>query len=162
LSRGLTHVALANREDAKADLTASTKLLPTAVALNELGKIAEAQGDQASAIRYYEAAAASRSESGQAALASLLRLDLADSPQKYIHAELARDAEGVIMRVSNRTSSDLYDVQVQVDLNWASGSERVTPRLDQIPARTSQIIRISTRNEQLRAFSAQPLGARVR
>ncbi|MDA1076038.1 MAG: M48 family metalloprotease [Proteobacteria bacterium] len=162
LSRGLAHVALANSDAAKADLTASAKLLPTAVALNELGKIAEAQGDQATAIKYYEAAAASRSESGQAALVSLLRLDLANSPQKYIQAELARDAQGVIMRVSNRTSSDLYDVEIQVDLDWASGIERVTPRLQQIPARSSKIIRISTRSEQLRAFRAQPLGARVK
>jgi predicted Zn-dependent protease len=162
LSRGLTHVALKNHDQAKSDLNASNELLPTSVAYNELGKIAEAEGDSAAAIKYYETAASGGGDTGRQAMANLVRLDLPNAPEKYLLAELARDAEGVIMRVTNRTPLDLADVRVDVVLAWASGEERLTPKLAEVPAGGSQIVRISTRSEDLKSFNVQPVAARLK
>ena len=74
LGRGMSHVALENRAQAKADLNASVELLPTTIAYLELGKIAEAEGDLELAGRYYQAAGQSEGPVGEEARVRYARL----------------------------------------------------------------------------------------
>ena len=74
LGRGMTRAAMGQKAGAKSDLTASVELLPTTIAYLELGKIAESEGDRATAARYYEAAGQSQGPIGEEARARLARL----------------------------------------------------------------------------------------
>jgi predicted Zn-dependent protease len=74
LGRGMSHVALGEQAQAKADLNASVELLPTTIAYLELGKIAEAEGDLTAASRYYQAAGQSEGPVGEEARAREARL----------------------------------------------------------------------------------------
>jgi len=84
VQRGITRERLDNNPGARSDLGTSLKLLPTATALNGLGNIALAEGDRQQAIKYYKAAAGSKSEPGRQAARSLLRLDLPQNPNNYL------------------------------------------------------------------------------
>lgn len=74
LGRGMSHVALGHRAEAKSDLNASVELLPTTIAYLELGKIAESEGDIELASRYYQAAGQSEGPVGEEARARYARL----------------------------------------------------------------------------------------
>ena len=163
LGRGVSRMALKDRANAKADLTASVKLLPTAVAYNELGRIAEADGNQDEAIRYYAAASQAQDATGQAALSSLLRLDLPRQPARYVAAELVNDGSGkLFLRVKNGTPSDIGGVRVRVALRWAaSGDDVFTVEVAKLPASGTVVRESPLRSEQLLAAEAVTIAART-
>lgn len=128
LQRGLAFQQLGQRDKAVADLEYSTKLLPTAPALNALGKTSLAQGDRTRAKQYFAAAAESKSQSGQEAAASLVRLDLPDNPQKYLNLRLGLDRSNyLLIEVVNSTGATVTDVDVVVLLTDTAGVRRKIP-----------------------------------
>ena len=125
LQRGLALRELGEQERAVADLEQSTKLLPTAPALNALGKASFAEGDRVKAKKYFAAAAESRSPSGQEALASLVRLDLPDNPQQYLKVRIGLDRRNYLLaQVVNSTNLAVTDVQVMIQVIDRTGLRR--------------------------------------
>jgi predicted Zn-dependent protease len=120
LGRGIANARLKSPA-AKADLEQSAKLLPTAVAYNELGRIAEGARDIDTALRYYRVAAQSESPVGAAASARLVVLDLPRNPSAYVRAEVGVVEGRPALAVTNLTSVPLEDVAVRVQLQWADG-----------------------------------------
>jgi hypothetical protein len=107
---------------ARGDLERSVQLLPTTIAYLELGRIAEAQGDSATAARYYEAAGQSPGEVGDAARAGLVRTDLAANPSRYLTSRAGQSSDGRwLVRVENRTGVDVADVRVRVEYLTSAG-----------------------------------------
>lgn len=128
LQRGLALQQLGQRDKAVADLEHSTKLLPTAPALNALGKTSLAQGDLTRAKQYFAAAAESKSQPGQEAAASLVRLDLPDNPQKYLNVRLGLDRNNyLLIEVVNNTGVPVTDVDVAILLTDTAGVRRKIP-----------------------------------
>lgn len=164
LGRGVSRAALQDKADAKADFSNSLKLLPTAVAYHELGKIAESDGNQDEAVRYYAAAAKASDATGQAALSSLLRIDLPRQPARYVKAELAEDGNGkLLLRVSNTTAVELAGLEVRVLLRWAqSGDDAFTVSVPRLPGGQAFVREIPVRNEVLTAAEATTVAARIR
>jgi len=113
LGRGLTQLQLGNKAEARADLTKSNQLLPTAIASNELGKLALAGGNRADAKNYFQLAASAQGEVGQQASAAFIRLDLPDNPSRYLTAEAALTPDRILYaRVSNRSPLAVRKLQV--------------------------------------------------
>lgn len=134
LGRGMARARLNQLDPARGDLERSVELLPTTVAYLELGRVAEAQGDTASAARYYEAAGQSPGEVGDAARAGLVRTDLAANPSRYIVSRTGQSSDGRwLVRIENGTDVNVTDVRVRVEYltgSGASGSfERSIPHL---------------------------------
>ena len=74
LGRGMASALSGSGGTAKPDLEQSLKLLPTTTAYSALGQIAEREGNQDLALKYYAAAGQSDSSTGAAARASYNRL----------------------------------------------------------------------------------------
>lgn len=115
LGRGVANARLDNRTAARSDLEQSAKLLPTAIAMNELGKIALADGDRFNAKQYFQQAAQAQGLVGQEASTAFITLDVQDNPANYVQAQAYVDRNGrVIVRVSNRAPVQLGLVEVEV------------------------------------------------
>lgn len=125
LQRGLAKEKLGNTDNAYADLEQSVKRLPTAPALKALGDISQLRGNYPAAKQFYSGAASSQSVSGKEALASLVRLDLPDNPQKYLSVKVGLNAEKyLVAQVENRTSEKVADVAVTLAFTNASGRQQ--------------------------------------
>lgn len=125
VGRGVARARQGRGEPAKEDFTRSMALLPTATAYNELGRLAEAEGDVDTALRYYQTAAQSDSATGEQARERGLRLDLPRNPDRYVAAGLSRDESGrLVLEVGNRTTLALENVTVLVETLDASGARQ--------------------------------------
>jgi predicted Zn-dependent protease len=115
LGRGVAYARLNQNADARADLELSSGLLPTAIAQNELGKLALAEGNRAEAKQYFQNAAQAQGFVGQEAQAAYIQLDVSDNPAAYVQAEAFADQSGrVLVRVSNRSPITLNNISVDV------------------------------------------------
>lgn len=115
LGRGLAYSRQENRQRAEADLRASAELLPTALAMNELGEMALAANDRSNARRYFQQAAGAPGALGQQAQLAFLELDIADNPGNYVHTVVHLAGDGRLMvRVQNRAPVPLRQVQLEV------------------------------------------------
>ena len=163
LGRGVARARQGDRQEAGADLRRSLELLPTAVAYNELGVLAEAAGDVENALTHYQTAAQSDSPAGRAAQARLLRLDLPRNPDRYVDARLSRDSTGrVIMQVSNRTGAPLSDVEVVIETLDADGRVgRFRTVVDRVAAGSATVMLVSEHSEGLVDARAVVVGARI-
>jgi predicted Zn-dependent protease len=83
LGRGVAYARLNQTALARQDLEQSTKLLPTAMAMNELGKVAMTNGKRAEAKRYFLQAAQAKGLVGEEARAAFTRIDMEDNPAAY-------------------------------------------------------------------------------
>ena len=91
----------------------SLKLLPTATAHAAMGKIAEQSGRNDLAIKHYEAAAGSQTNSGQAAALGLAKLDMPRNPGKYILTQAQADSSGkVYLLIKNNTSLAVGNIKI--------------------------------------------------
>lgn len=127
LQRGLARQALGETAAANADLERSVALLPTAPALNSLGQLALARGDQPKAIQYFSSAAGSDSSAGKQAQASLVRLDLPRNPGNYLKIDFTLDRQGrLIARVSNPTPVAVGDISFDVGYSDLAGKRHQT------------------------------------
>ena len=122
LQRGLTYLELHDESQANRDLKKSLELLPTAPALNALGKMALNQGDRSSAKRYFTSAAGSNSIAGKEASRALIRLDLPDNPLKYLQVQMIKDRNDTLqLRVRNTTKIDIERITILIQFSDQKG-----------------------------------------
>ena len=125
LKKGIVNEQLGNRQQAKLDLDKSVKLLPTANAYNSLGNIARSERRYAEAKEYFAKAAQDETETGKQAYASLVELDLADNPGKYLKVKLGVDKNGKTMaRISNNTPKPVKGITLSASYTDAAGRKR--------------------------------------
>ncbi len=163
LGRGIARARLGAADAAEADLTRSLALLPSAAAYAELGRLAEAAGDHDRAVRYYLTAGQSGSATGQAARTRALTLDLPRRPERYLEAQLSRDAAArLILQVSNPTPVDLADVTVAVETVGQDGARRAYRRtLPALDAGSSRLVLVTEGAAEVLDARAVPVAARV-
>ena len=114
LGRGVSYARLGQRAQARSDLERSTALLPTAVAMNELGKIALVNNQRQAAKQYFREAAQAQGQVAREATLSFTRIDLEDNPRAYLNAAVYADDEGrIYARVSNNSSLPVEGVAVE-------------------------------------------------
>lgn len=113
LGGGVAQLRLDHPDEARQWLERSAELLPTAPAAYYLGRIAEDKGNVDAAMRYFEAAAGSRSEVGQAAAGELARLDVPRNPGNYIATAARVDERGrVYVAVENRAPVPVTQIRL--------------------------------------------------
>ncbi|MEY4641849.1 MAG: hypothetical protein RLZZ227_1843 [Pseudomonadota bacterium] len=113
LGRGVAHARLDENREARADLERSAELLPTAIAMNELGKLSLLDGDRTAAKEYFQQAAGAQGFVGQEAQSAFIQLDVEDNPGAYVQAQVFSDERGrIYARVTNRSSLAMAGVRV--------------------------------------------------
>ncbi len=134
LGAGVAQYRAGNKTKAEELLTRSSKLLPTAPAAYYLGELAKGRGDNQKAMQFYQAAASSQSEVGEAAAGELVRMDLPQNPGNYVAAGGQLDASGrVVLVVQNRAPIKLSDIRVTPVLVNAGGQIVSTGATVRIP-----------------------------
>ena len=114
LGRGVAYSRLGQRQLATEDLQASVKLLPTAMAMNELGTLALQANDRTAAKQYFQLAAQGGGQVSQQAGAAFARLDVVDNPASYVAVQPYVNAQGrLLARVQSNAPITLRNVQVQ-------------------------------------------------
>ena len=118
MSRDLGELAAAKRS-----LNRSVELLPTATAYKTLGDIAETEGNLAAAKEYYAAASKDPGTAGQAALTSLIKLEVASQPGAYIDTAigLANNGEWIIA-VRNNAPRAFTAIELELVYRATDGS----------------------------------------
>jgi tetratricopeptide (TPR) repeat protein len=162
LSRGLAHVKRAQRANARSDLSASVRLLPTASAYQALGELAEADGDIDRAKQYYAQAGEGSGQQGQAARASLVRLELPEQPAKYVSARISRDDRGrLVLQVSNKSGVALANILLQVELATAEGVRSTTSRVERLGAGETRLSLLNVDATKVQNARAYPVSAQL-
>ncbi len=124
LQRGLANEKLGNDLTAAKDLETSNELFPSAIAHYSLGNIAARGGDQAEAIEHYTMVAGGQGEMANSAGEALVRLDLAEHPEKYIQVRCFRDNSGNLgVSIGNATSLTITGVRYLVQYRDAFGTQ---------------------------------------
>ncbi len=129
LQSGITSEKQGALSQAKSRLNRSIELLPTAQAYNALGNIAERQGDTDQAREYFAAASQDPSESGQAALNSLIKIDVARDPGAYISVRYGRNEFAAIqVEIANRAPRAFNNVVLSISYIDQRGRARSSQR----------------------------------
>ena len=135
LGRGMAHADLGNRRKAQDDVLRSYKLLPTAAASYELGRIALADGDREYAKGWFRAAAGAGGNSGTLAHEAYIRLDIVDAPENYVAATPFLWEGELLVRVTNSTGLELRDIEIRVDATvYGVPQFPITSRIRRLPA----------------------------
>lgn len=125
VQRGLAKEKLGDKSGARRDLEKSTDFLPTATALNALGNLSLAQGNQKEAVNYFKEAGTSNSAPGREAARSLVILDLPENPNGYLRTSgKLNQAKMVIVQVLNPTPVSVRNVNVRVRYPDSQGRAR--------------------------------------
>lgn len=141
LGRGIAHARLDNNEQAKTDLTRSAELLPTAHAAMELGNIAMAEGDRATAKQYYQVASQAGGNVGNQATEAFVRLDLQENPGNYFQTQAAVDSRGrLVAQVVNASGIPVSDVQVEFRYVSSGGVRSGVSRAGSIGAGSAKVV----------------------
>ncbi len=115
VQRGLNKQKMGDQHGARTDLERSTKLLPTAPALNALGDMSLAQGNLPKAMQFFKDASASNSESGRQAARSFVKLDMHQNPGSHIKARIGLNRKRFVsVTVTNNTPISVRGVKVKV------------------------------------------------
>jgi len=123
LGRGIAHARLGDRSSARRDLDASNQLLPTAIAMNELGKIDLMEENRSAAKDHFRSAASAGGELGRQARLSFIKLDLFDSPGNYIKLSTALNAEeSLLIKLVNESGLDVSGVVLELKVNTGNNS----------------------------------------
>jgi len=129
LQRGLTKKKLMKTQEAYADLQASTRLLPTAMAFNSLGELEMFAGSPQKARQYFKEASGSDSPAGQEARLSFLRLDFPEKPGNYIQIQIGLTPKGyVLARIRNDAQLAIKDISLAIEYSDPSGRRQQTTR----------------------------------
>ena len=129
LQSGLVNERLNRKAASRRSLERSLELLPTADAFNGLGNIARQERRFDKAKQYYARAADHPSDVGKAAFGSLVELDLADNPGKYIGLRTGVDKKGRVLAViSNPTPKNITGLVIVVQFPDAEGRLRQVQR----------------------------------
>ncbi len=143
VQRGLNKQKLGDQQGARTDLERSTKLLPTAPALNALGKMSLAQGNLPEAIQYFKDASVSDSESGRQAERSYVKLDMHQHPDSHIKTRVSLNRKRyVVITVANPTPMSASGVKVRMLYPGQQGKqlEMVKEVSGILPSRRSAIV----------------------
>ncbi|MBX3707862.1 MAG: M48 family metalloprotease [Pseudomonadales bacterium] len=159
LGRGLARNERGARTGARDDFDRSVALLPTAIAFQQLGRLAEADGNVERALELYQAAAQSESPAGVAARTRALELDLPRNPARYLQAAVDRDARGrLLLTVANGTPVAVEDVLVRIetldDQGQRQRGERRLRRIEPGASRTVVVLNDAARLVDARAAVA--------
>jgi len=123
LQRGLVREKLNELNSAKIDLNKSIELLPTGPAYYALGNIALKENDPKAAKDYYAKVASNDSDLGRKAAMALTRLDISDTPQKYLAITFLKTAEGKLaLEIKNQSLLSVKGLQIDVKLLTVNGS----------------------------------------
>ncbi|MHC4268787.1 MAG: M48 family metalloprotease [Planctomycetota bacterium] len=115
VQRGLSKQKLGDQQGSRRDLERSTKLLPTATALNALGNMSLSQGNRQKALGYFRDAATSNSEPGRQAERSFVKLDMPGNPNRHLKTRVNLNKKRfVIIKVSNPTPISVRDVRMLI------------------------------------------------
>lgn len=134
LGRGVANARLNRNQEARADLERSANLLPTAMAMNELGKISLAANDRASAKQYFQSAAQAQGSVGQEATRAFITLDVQDNPAGYIQAQAYTDQNGrLLARVTNTSPVTLRNIRVDFAALIDGGVRRQSSGVQSLP-----------------------------
>ncbi|MEA3465881.1 MAG: M48 family metalloprotease [Thermodesulfobacteriota bacterium] len=165
LQRGLARLKLGETTIAQNDFKRSVALLPTAPALNALGNLCLEQGERSAAMNYFASAASSKSEAGKAANRSLIRLDLADNPHKYLQVRLGRDRDDyLLVQIANTTGQTISDITFVIEFIDTRGNTRRVQTLLGTSLAPQQSTTVSTGIgpfTSLKQVRGQVTGARV-
>ena len=125
LQRGLANSKLGNDRAARSDLERSNQLFPTAAAHDALGDIAARSGDRTEAVQHYQMVAGTSGPIGEQATAKLIRLDIADNPDKYLRIGCFPDDDGnLAVAVRNATPVAVGDIRFAVQYRDSNGAPR--------------------------------------
>ncbi len=114
LGRGVAYSRQGLNERATRDLQASIKLLPTALAMTELGDLSLQSNDRAVAKQYYQIAAEAQGSIGARSRAAFMQLDIADNPGQYVNVQAFVTAQGrLVARAQNVTAIPVRNVRVE-------------------------------------------------
>jgi len=162
LGRGVTHARLGNRRQARADLEQSSQLLPTAIAMNELGKLTLLEGNRNQAKDYFSQAAQAQGQVGSEASISFMRLDIEDNPGNYISVSTLVDNNGrIFVRALNNSGLEINDLTVEVAAVIGGEISTRTRRLASLVSGNYSDINSGMRFPEGQAWSSDQLFARV-
>ena len=123
LQRGVVRSQLGDEKGARSDLQKSLQLLPTADAHYYLGRMAQVDGDQRTALSHYKVAAGARSTAGKAAAKAIAAMGSADDPGRYLETSLGLDRSGnLLVKITNRSKVAVRNPLVLVGRRDASGN----------------------------------------
>ena len=129
LQRGLTKKKLMKTQEAYADLEASTRLLPTAIAYNSLGELEISVGSIQKAKQYFREASGSDSPAGEKARLSLLRLDFPENPGNYFQIQVGLAPNRyVFAKIMNNATMATTDISLEIEYSEPSGRKRQARR----------------------------------
>jgi predicted Zn-dependent protease len=115
LRRGLNYAKQNKHSQARLDLEKSNSIVPTAIAMNQLGKIALDSGARSEAKSYFQAASEAAGQVGQEASLAFLKLDVIDNPARYIESTLLLDSNNnILVRLSNRVAINLSRITINL------------------------------------------------
>jgi len=142
LGRGLSLSKLGRSRAARQDLKKSNDLLPTAIAMNELGELSLFDGDTKTAKNYFQYAMGAGGETGQTAINQFTKLDLPDNPGKYLAVKPFMDHGRLVAIVGNRTQLNIssFDVTYLVTVNGQTLQRTITSG----PIRAGQQLRVNS------------------
>jgi predicted Zn-dependent protease len=124
LHDGYARQGLGDKSGAKRAFERANSILPTPDAHKALGDLAFTSGRQQAAFSHYQSAARSNSPAGQAALASLVRMDLPQNPARYIKTRLSMSGDGqVVVTVYNKSPVAVHSVQLSSAYFDANGRQ---------------------------------------
>ena len=125
LQRGLANRRLGNDTAARTDLERSNQLFPTAAAHDSLGDLAARAGNRTQAIQHYQMVAGTSGPIGERATEKLIRLDIADNPDKYLRVGCFADSNGnLAVAVRNATPLAVADIRFAVQYRDSNGAAR--------------------------------------
>ncbi|MCP4266793.1 MAG: M48 family metalloprotease [Candidatus Brocadiaceae bacterium] len=115
VQRGLSKQQLGDQQGGRSDLERSTKLLPTATALNALGDMSLAQGNKQKALGYFRDAAVSNSEPGRQAVRSFVKLDMPGNPNRHLKTRVNLNKKRLVdIKISNPTPISVRDLRMLI------------------------------------------------
>ena len=162
LGRGVARARLNQSALAREDLERSSKLLPTAIAANELGKLSLAAGDRSAAKQYFSAAAQAQGLVGQEASQAFMQLDISDNPGTYLQAQAFADQKGrIFVRITNASSVALNNVRVDIAAVINGSIKRNTVTLRSVPARSFSDASAGMNFPEASTWSEDMMSARV-
>ncbi len=167
LGRGVTYARTGDQRLAQIDLERSVDLLPTATAMNELGKISLNNNNRTAAKQYFQAAAGGGGAAANEAALAFTRLDITDSPSSYVQVQAYSDQERrIIVRVRNGAGIPLQNIQLEVTAvigeqlaqqALSIGSLAVNQTIDlNSGLRVADGVQLSPSQMGVRVLSAQP------
>jgi len=113
LQKGYAQREVGDVKGAISSLETSNKILPTPNAQKALGDLSLTQGNKSAALQYYQSAAASGTDIGQSAMASMARLDLEDNPGNYLKTRLVLGNQRTVnILVQNASPVEVTGVEV--------------------------------------------------